>query len=263
MNKKLFLILLSLLTFFSVYAVRFNEKGEKMIKEFTYHTRDGLRNRFVYDYDDSGKMRSLTVYGQRNTIEAIYYKEGDELKATREEKCEINIKLNEKGKVKLIENFTLDDDNNKVYKYSFLLDYICDNGIDRLDQLKYSTYYYDKIMKKFAPFPHESTFKAVNNKGLYQSDNDWSYEPDLEHPNDTNVSFCGIINPSVIMSSTDIYHLRLTEWIDIKSPYFAYYSPSDYYITNYSYDDDGNIIQIRKIRNNKYLEAEVNIKYVE
>lgn len=265
--KRFFVILNCLCAIcFSSYAQRLNGRGEKMIKEFTERNEQAILSRYVYEYDDSNKVKSLTIYNGKNELERIFYKENGKIKQRSyngDEDCvSYDIRTDENGNVSSVEVVVYDDDKIPMNKYVYEYKYVLDDGKYRFDEIREIEYRFDKDTKKYIKFNHNLTWKLLNENGLYKTENDWSIETDFEHVNDTNVSFHGIIN-SCINGHWYISPLFLTDWTNIKGDYFPkYIDRVRYWNIYYKYDERGNIILMTKTFDG-IIRERVDIKYVE
>ena len=243
--KKIILILVVLITSLSVYSQKMNYDGLKMVKEVIINDDKRMRQRFVYDYGDNNEMISLTVYDCYNEPLRKYYKENGKIKYRGYDmytNCiSYDIKTDKYGNITFVDAITYNDDKTPHERKTYAFTYIYENEMFRPSQFKICYYVYSRENKNFVKSSFENISNIIEDDGLYG--NDSAIESDKEHINDTNISFYGILCPT-ITTDLNIDYLTLTDWINLRSNYFIKYKNIKHLDYKYIYDTNGNVIQI-------------------
>lgn len=274
MKKTIAFIILYVGSFLS-QAQRLNDLGLKMIKEFTYtiQSQDGKvykKDRFVFEYDENDRVKSLKIYDKNNYLNECYIKEGKNIyyQNSLTNHCKYDFKIDRYGNITEFEFIELkyEDLNLPLWKSRYVFNYVYDeeDKVFRLNDLENIGYNYNSTKKCFIKHDVNPKGYVVNYDGLYADKNQWKYIPDFEHPNDTNISFYSIICPNVGFGSLYIDNLLLMDWINIRSKYFPKNKKKGASEYQYEYDSKGNIMKIKEVYNKTgEILNEISIKYVD
>lgn len=271
--KKIILLIAVLSISVLSNAQRINDLGLKMVKEFTLNKYEkGIlkkAERYVYEYDDNNRMVAFKKYID-GELEEFYSNINGKIdyqnRYTQYNKCKYNITLDRYGNITFFEYIQLDYEKPQIpcWKKNFKFHYIFEeeNKVFRLDEMSSIAYNYSRSKGDYLWHDKYNISKLVEEDGLLISPNVKRYVVDKAHPNDTNVSFYGLINPNMSQSSGLISSFFLTEWINVRSNYFCIENWTWKHL-EYVYDDKGNLIKIEDRDNDdNRLVREFIIEYV-
>ena len=259
---------------FLSHAQRLNEHGLKMVKQFTIHGyRDGQPSdttKYVFGYDDHNRMISLDIMCDEE-VSASYMKKNNAITKYENlfsEYGEAKFTVDNNGNITSFEYVYLDKEDGKPdWKNIYTFDYEFDNTTNQYRLSRVSNDYseYKRSTKSFIDISSSVYAEVIDIGGLYINGSKGKgggfYVIDYDHPNDTNMSFYAILTSSIGFMDAALDSLLLTEWINVRSSYFAKYT-TDLYKLNFRYDDKGNLIQIDKIFRGR-LSWTINIEYLE
>ena len=274
--KRIFIILNCLCAIcVASYAQRLNDLGLKMVKEFTVQSyRKGQPSeatKYIFGYDNNNKMISLDIYKNGDLKESyknenrIFRKYQNDLSDFLKYKFSYDVY----GNITSFEYVCLDvEDGKPNYKHIYTFEYEFDNTTNqhRLSRMRNDYSEYERSTKKYIDINSWVCGKVIDIGGLYIDGSVVGkgrgfYEIDYDHPNDTNMSFYGILTSGIGYRSMYFDSLLLTEWINVRSPYFAKYT-TDFHELYFHYDDNGNLIQVDKTVLGEIVWV-INIEYLE
>ena len=258
---KRFFIILNCLCAICVasHAQRLNDLGLKMVKVFTVQEyskgQPSKETKYVFGYDDENRMTSLDIITNGRVSES-YMKKNNAV--TKYENYlskfgEYKFTTDRNGNIISIQFTCLDEEDGKTpnWKHVYTFDYEYDNKTRgcRLSRVSDDYSVYKSSTKSFIDISSWVSPKIIDIGGLYINGSEGKgggfYVIDYDHPNDTNMSFYGILTSGIGFRSMDFDSLLLTEWINVRSPYFAKYT-TDLHELYFHYDDKGNLIQVDK-----------------
>lgn len=261
---------------FLSHAQRLNEQGLKMVKEFTVQGyskgQPSDATKYVFGYDNNNKMISLDIYKNGNLKESYI----NENRIFRKYQNDVSDFLKYKfsydayGNITSFEYVCLDEEDGKTpnWKHVYTFDYEYDNKTRecRLSRLSDDYSEYKRSTKSYIDIRKSSVrAEVIDIGGLYidgsKGKGGGFYVIDYDHPNDTNMSFYGILTSGIGFRSMYFDSLLLTEWINVRSPYFAKFT-SKLHELYFHYDDKGNLIQVDKTVSGK-LGWTISIEYLE
>lgn len=274
MLKKLlfaFIVLFSLQSF----AQRVNERGLKCVSEFEISGREYDGYRYVFEYFDDLKLKSMLVYSE-NTLKHKFTMNNGVLTRKSydytDSDCEWVYDMDVYGNVARITMTCIGSDgsgfkNEHTYTYAQSESHPWRNVVEdktiefaRLSRTKPFRRNNNDDIRKFEyrdgiiwevthreQFPNEYTDKRFNS--VAQRFN-------FNVKNDTNIDFWQLWFPRT--SNETI--IALTEWLSLRPDYLMDFEGvyTNYY---YEYDNKGNLIRIVEKEDN-YIMKEVNIKYL-
>ena len=274
MRKFLLAILFYIFAFCS-FAQRVNERGLKCVSEFEMSGRQASNQRYVFEYFDDLKLKSMSVYYGDKLYHTFTMNNGVLTRKSYESPdsdCEWVYEMDVYGNVARI-TMTCIGSDGRGFKTEHTYTYaqserhpwrnvIEDNEIEfaRLSRaepfrrnnndwnLKFD--YRDGIIWKIIhreQFPNEYTDKRFNS--VAQRFN-------FNVKNDTNIDFWQLWFPRT--SNETI--VALTEWLSLRPDYLMDFE-GDYINYYYEYDNKGNLIRIVE-KQGDYIMIEVNIKYL-
>lgn len=255
------------------FAQRVNERGLKCVSEIEMSGRQTSNQRYVFEYFDDLRLKSMSVY-HGNVLYYTFTMNNGVL--TRKDYdnfgCEWNYDMDVYGNVARITMTCIGSDgsgfkNEHTYTYAQSESHpwrnvIEDNTIEfaRLSRTKpfrrnnnddvHKFEYRDGIMQDVTfreIFPKEYTEERFNRlKTKYN----------FSVKNDTNIDFWQLWEPKT--SNETI--IALTEWLCLRPDYLMNDVASHY---EYEYDNDGNLIRIiDRSWDMKYIYKEIKIKYL-
>ena len=272
--KKVFLILAIVInSVISLSAQRVNERGLKCVSEIEMSGRQTSNQRYVFEYFDDLRLKSMSVY-HGNVLYYTFTMNNGVL--TRKDYdnfgCEWVYDMDVYGNVARITMTCIGSDgsgfkNEHTYTYAQSKrnpwrHVVEDNTIEfaRLSRTKpfrrnnnddvHKFEYRDGIMQDVTfreIFPKEYTEERFNRlKAKYN----------FSVKNDTNIDFWQLWEPKTSNGTI----VALTEWLCLRPDYLMNDVGSHY---EYEYDNDGNLIKIiDRSWDMKYVYKEVKIKYL-
>lgn len=261
--KKIVFILLGLSLSLTVFSQRLNDKGEKMVKEFTYKTYDRGKvdrcDRYIYDYDQNGRMTSLKIYDKTNNLKGSYANDGRKVSYFNDmtDHCKTNFTLDRYGNITSFEFIEFDYTDKKTpdWKTEYLYEYVYEEEFKAFRLKRFLVIGYDYSLSKKQFIKHETFIErnVVLEEGIYKGSingsisDDWRYKGNYDHPNDTNMSFYMLLGTNLGYDCLYTDPLLNTEWINVKSPYFPTQKQYNGHTYEYVYDSNGNIEKIKDI----------------
>lgn len=274
MLKKLlfaFIVLFSLQSF----AQRVNERGLKCVSEFEISGREYDGYRYVFEYFDDLKLKSMLVYSE-NTLKHKFTMNNGVLTRKSydytDSDCEWVYDMDVYGNVARITMTCIGSDGSGFkteHTYTYAQsernpwrNVVEDNEIEfaRLSRTKPFRRNNNDDIRKFEyrdgiiwevthreQFPNEYTDKRFNS--VAQRFN-------FNVKNDTNIDFWQLWFPRT--SNETI--VALTEWLSLRPDYLMDFE-GDYINYYYEYDNKGNLIRIVEKQGN-YIMKEIKIKYL-
>lgn len=274
--KKIFVILTILVSsVFSLYSQRVNERGLKCVSEFEMSGRQASNQRYVFEYFDDLKLKSMSVYYGDKLYHTFTMNNGVLTRKSYyspDSDCEWVYDMDVYGNVARITMTCLGPDGSGFkteHTYTYAQserhpwrNVIEDNEIEfaRLSQAETFTRNNNDWNRKFdyrdgiiwevthrEQFPNEYTDKRFNS--VAQRFN-------FNVKNDTNIDFWQLWFPR----TTNITIVALTEWLCLRPDYLMDFEGGyiNYY---YEYDNKGNLIRIVE-KQGDCIMIEVNIKYL-
>ena len=274
MRKFLLAILFYIFAFCS-FAQRVNERGLKCVSEFEMSGRQASNQRYVFEYFDDLKLKSMSVYYGDKLYHTFTMNNGVLTRKSydyTDSDCEWVYDMDVYGNVTRITMTCIGSDGSGFkteHTYTYAQserhpwrNVIEDNEIEfaRLSRaepfrrnnndwnLKFD--YRDGIIWKIIhreQFPNEYTDKRFNSVAQLFNFN---------VKNDTNIDFWQLWIPR----TSNVTIVALTEWLSLRPDYLMNDVGSHY---EYEYDNDGNLIKITdRSWDMKYVYKEVKIKYL-
>ena len=276
--KKIFVILTILVSsVFSLYSQRVNERGLKCVSEIEMSGRQTSNQRYVFEYFDDLKLKSMSVYYGDKLYHTFTMNNGVLTRKSYESPdsdCEWVYDMDVYGNVTRITMTCLGSDGSGFkteHTYTYAQserhpwrNVVEDNEIEfsRLSRaepfrrnnndwnLKFE--YRDGIIWDVTyreRFPNEYTDKIFNNlKRRYN----------FNVKNDTNIDFWQLWSTR----TSNVTIVALTEWLSLRPDYLMDWKDG-YFEYVYEYDTIGNLIKITdKSTDTNCIDKEVKIKYL-
>lgn len=276
--KKIFVILTILVSsVFSLYSQRVNERGLKCVSEIEMSGRQTSNQRYVFEYFDDLKLKSMSVYYGDKLYHTFTMNNGVLTRKSYkspDSDCEWVYDMDVYGNVTRITMTCLGSDGSGFkteHTYTYAQserhpwrNVVEDNEIEfsRLSRaepfrrnnndwnLKFE--YRDGIIWDVTyreQFPNEYTDKIFNNlKRRYN----------FNVKNDTNIDFWQLWSTR----TSNVTIVALTEWLSLRPDYLMDWKDG-YFEYVYEYDTIGNLIKITdKSTDTNCIDKEVKIKYL-
>lgn len=274
MNNK-YVILYLFIFLFSIqsFAQRVNERGLKCVSEFEMSGRQTSNQRFVFEYFDDLKLKSMSVYYGDKLYYTFTMNNGV---LTRKDYdnfgCEWNYDMDVYGNIARITMTSIGSDGSG-YKTEHTYTY------EQAEKNPWRQVVEDKTIE-FARLSRANPFRRNNNDDIrkfeYRDGIIWEVTHREQFPNeytdkrfnsvaqrfnfkvknDTNIDFWQLWFPRT--SNETI--VALTEWLSLRPDYLMDFE-GDYINYYYEYDNKGNLIRIVEKQGN-YIMKEINIKYL-
>ena len=276
--KKIFVILTILVSsVFSLYSQRVNERGLKCVSEIEMSGRQTSNQRYVFEYFDDLKLKSMSVYYGDKLYHTFTMNNGVLTRKSYESPdsdCEWVYDMDVYGNVARITMTCLGSDGSGFkteHTYTYAQSernpwrhVIEDNAIEfaRLSRTKPFRRNNNDNIRKFEyrdgiiwdvtyreRFPNEYTDKIFNNlKRRYN----------FNVKNDTNIDFWQLWSTR----TSNVTIVALTEWLCLRPDYLMDWKDG-YFEYVYEYDTIGNLIKITdKSTDTNCIDKEVKIKYL-
>lgn len=271
--RRIILIIIFTVAPLCSFAQRVNERGLKCVSEFEMSGRQTSNQRYVFEYFDDLRLKSMSVY-HGNVLYYTFTMNNGVL--TRKDYdnfgCEWNYDMDVYGNVARITMTCIGSDgsgfkNEHTYTYAQSESHpwrnvIEDNEIEfvRLSRTKPFRRNNNDWNRKFE-YRDGIIWDVTYNYRHSDSDNDKSFgyaakRFNFNVKNDTNIDFWQLWFPRT--SNETI--VALTEWLSLRPDYLMNDVGSHY---EYEYDNDGNLIKIiERSWDMKYVYKEVKIKYL-
>lgn len=274
--KKIFVILTILVSsVFSLYSQRVNERGLKCVSEFEMSGRQTSNQRYVFEYFDDLKLKSMSVYYGDKLYHTFTMNNGVLTRKSydyTDSDCEWVYDMDVYGNVARITMTCLGSDGSGFkteHTYTYAQserhpwrNVIEDNEIEfaRLSRAEPFTRNNNDWNRKF-DYRDGIIWEVTYNYRHSDSDNDKSFGYaaktfNFNVKNDTNIDFWQLWFPR----TTNETIVALTEWLCLRPDYLMDFEGGyiNYY---YEYDNKGNLIRIVEKHGN-YIMKEINIKYL-
>ena len=274
--KKIFVILTILVSsVFSLYSQRVNERGLKCVSEIEMSGRQTSNQRYVFEYFDDLKLKSMSVYYGDKLYHTFTMNNGVLTRKSYyspDSDCEWVYDMDVYGNVARITMTCLGSDGSGFkteHTYTYAQserhpwrNVIEDNEIEfaRLSRAEPFSRNNNNDIRKFEyrdgiiwdvtyreRFPNEYTDKRFNS--VAQRFN-------FNVKNDTNIDFWQLW--STMTSNETI--VALTEWLCLRPDYLMDFE-GNYIKYYYEYDNNGNLIKIVEKHGN-YIMKDININYL-
>ena len=274
--KKIFVILTILVSsVFSLYSQRVNERGLKCVSEIEMSGRQTSNQRYIFEYFDDLKLKSMSVYHGDKLYHTFTMNNGVLTRKSydyTDSDCEWVYDMDVYGNVTRI-TMTCLGSNGRGYKTEHTYTYaqserhpwrnvIEDNEIEfaRLSRTKPFRRNNNDNIRKFEyrdgiiwEVTHREQFPNVYTDKRFNS---VAQRFNFNVKNDTNIDFWQLWFPS----TTNETIVALTEWLSLRPDYLMDFEGGyiNYY---YEYDNKGNLIRIVE-KHGDCIMKEVNIKYL-
>ena len=274
--KKIFVILTILVSsVFSLYSQRVNERGLKCVSKIEMSGRQTSNQRYVFEYFDDLKLKSMSVYYGDKLYHTFTMNNGVLTRKSYyspDSDCEWVYDMDVYGNVARITMTCLGPDGSgfkteHTYTYAQSKRHpwrhvIEDNEIEfaRLSRAEPFTRNNNDWNRKF-DYRDGIIWEVTYNYRHSDSDNDKSFgyaakRFNFNVKNDTNIDFWQLWSTM----TSNITIVALTEWLCLRPDYLMDFEGGyiNYY---YEYDNKGNLIRIVEKHGN-YIMKEINIKYL-
>ena len=274
--KKIFVILTILVSsVFSLYSQRVNERGLKCVSKFEMSGRQTSNQRYVFEYFDDLKLKSMSVYYGDKLYHTFTMNNGVLTRKSYyspDSDCEWVYDMDVYGNVARITMTCLGSDGSGFkteHTYTYAQserhpwrNVIEDNEIEfaRLSRAEPFIRNNNDWNRKF-DYRDGIIWEVTYNYRHSDSDNDKSFGYaaktfNFNVKNDTNIDFWQLWFPR----TTNETIVALTEWLCLRPDYLMDFEGGyiNYY---YEYDNKGNLIRIVEKHGN-YIMKEINIKYL-
>ena len=260
---------------FSLYAQRVNERGLKCVSEFEMSGRQASNQRYVFEYFDDLKLKSMSVYYGDKLYHTFTMNNGVLTRKSYDSSdsdCEWVYDMDVYGNVARITMTCLGPDGSgfkaeHTYTYAQSERHpwrhvIEDNEIEfaRLSRAEPFTRNNNNDIRKF-DYRDGIIWEVTYNYRHSDSDNNKSFgyaakRFNFNVKNDTNIDFWQLWSTR----TSNITIVALTEWLCLRPDYLMDFEGGyiNYY---YEYDNKGNLIRIVEKHGN-YIMKEINIKYL-
>lgn len=274
--KKIFVILTILVSsVFSLYSQRVNERGLKCVSKIEMSGRQTSNQRYVFEYFDDLKLKSMSVYYGDKLYHTFTMNNGVLTRKSYDSSdsdCEWVYDMDVYGNVARITMTCLGPDGSGFkteHTYTYAQserhpwrNVIEDNEIEfaRLSRAEPFTRNNNDWNRKF-DYRDGIIWEVTYNYRHSDSDNDKSFgyaakRFNFNVKNDTNIDFWQLWSTM----TSNITIVALTEWLCLRPDYLMDFEGGyiNYY---YEYDNKGNLIRIVEKHGN-YIMKEINIKYL-
>lgn len=257
------------------FAQRVNERGLKCVSEIKMSGRQASNQRYVFEYFDDLKLKSMSVYYGDKLYHTFTMNNGVLTRKSydyTDSDCEWAYEMDVYGNIARI-TMTCIESDGCGYKTEHTYTYaqserhpwrqvVEDNTIEfaRLSRAEPFRRNNNDDIRKFdyrdgiiwnvthrEQFPNEYTDKRFNS--VAQRFN-------FNIKNDTNIDFWQLWSTR----TSNITIVALTEWLSLRPDYLMDFE-GDYINYYYEYDNKGNLIRIVEKQGN-YIMKEINIKYL-
>ena len=260
---------------FSLYSQRVNERGLKCVSEIEMSGRQTSNQRYVFEYFDDLKLKSMSVYYGDKLYYTFTMNNGVLTRKSydyTDSDCEWVYDMDVYGNVARITMTCLGSDGSGFkteHTYTYAQserhpwrNVIEDNEIEfaRLSRAEPFRRNNNNWNLKFE-YRDGIIWDVTYNYRHSDSDNDKSFGYaaktfNFNVKNDTNIDFWQLWFPRT--SNETI--VALTEWLSLRPDYLMDFE-GDYINYYYEYDNKGNLIRIVE-KQGDYIMIEVNIKYL-
>lgn len=274
--KRIFVILAILVSsVFSLYSQRVNERGLKCVSKIEMSGRQTSNQRYVFEYFDDLKLKSMSVYYGDKLYHTFTMNNGVLTRKSYDSSdsdCEWVYDMDVYGNVARITMTCLGPDGSGFkteHTYTYAQserhpwrNVIEDNEIEfaRLSRAEPFTRNNNDWNRKF-DYRDGIIWEVTYNYRHSDSDNDKSFgyaakRFNFNVKNDTNIDFWQLWSTM----TSNITIVALTEWLCLRPDYLMDFEGGyiNYY---YEYDNKGNLIRIVEKHGN-YIMKEINIKYL-
>lgn len=273
--KQIDLAFFMLFTVFCSFAQRVNERGLKCVSEIKMSGRQASNQRYVFEYFDDLKLKSMSVYYGDKLYHTFTMNNGVLTRKSydyTDSGCEWAYEMDVYGNIARITMTCIGSDGSG-YKTEHTYTYaqserhpwrnvIEDNEIEfaRLSRAKPFRRNNNDWNLKF-DYRDGIIWNVTYNYRHSDSDNDKSFgyaakRFNFNVKNDTNIDFWQLW----ATRTTNETIVALTEWLCLRPDYLMDFE-GDYINYYYEYDNKGNLIRIVE-KHGDYIMKEVNIKYL-
>ena len=273
--KRIFVILVILVScVISLFAQRVNERGLKCVSEFEISGREYDGYRYVFEYFDDLKLKSMLVYSE-NTLKHKFTMNNGVLTRKSydytDSDCEWVYDMDVYGNVTRITMTCIGSDGSgfkdeHTYTYAQSESHPWRNVVEdremefaRLSRTKPFRRNNNDDIRKFEyrdGIIYDVTFREDYTEDYVNIFDRCAKRFNFNVKNDTNIDFWQLW--STMTSNETI--ISLTEWLSLRPDYLMNDVGSHY---EYEYDNDGNLIKIIDSSwDMKYIYKEIKIKYL-
>lgn len=273
--KQLVLAFFMFLTVFCSFAQRVNERGLKCVSEFEMSGRQASNQRYVFEYFDDLKLKSMSLYYGDKLYHTFTMNNGVLTRKSydyTDSDCEWVYDMDVYGNIARITMTCIGSDGSG-YKTEHTYTYaqsernpwrqiVEDNTIEfsRLSRAKPFRRNNNDWNLKF-DYRNGIIWDVTYNYRHSDSDNDKSFgyaakRFNFNVKNDTNIDFWQLW----ATRTTNETIVALTEWLCLRPDYLMDFE-GDYINYYYEYDNKGNLIRIVEKHGNCIMK-EINIKYL-
>lgn len=273
--KHIVLAFFMLFTVFSSFGQRVNERGLKCVSEFEMSGRQASNQRYVFEYFDDLKLKSMSVYYGDKLYHTFTMNNGVLTRKSYyspDSDCEWVYDMDVYGNVARITMTCLGPDGSGFkteHTYTYAQserhpwrNVIEDNEIEfaRLSRAEPFSRNNNDNIRKF-DYRDGIIWDVTYNYRHSDSDNDKSFgyaakRFNFNVKNDTNIDFWQLWSTR----TSNITIVALTEWLCLRPDYLMDFE-GDYINYYYEYDNKGNLIRIVE-KHGDCIMKEVNIKYL-
>ena len=274
--KKIFVILTILVSsVFSLYSQRVNERGLKCVSEIEMSGRQTSNQRYIFEYFDDLKLKSMSVYHGDKLYHTFTMNNGVLTRKSydyTDSDCEWVYDMDVYGNVTRI-TMTYIATDGSGFKTEHTYTYaqsernpwrhvIEDNEIEfvRLSQTESFRRNNNDFVRKFEyrnGIIWDVTYREKHpNAYTNKKFNSVAQRFNFSIKNDTNIDFRQLWFPM----TTNITHIALTEWLCLRPDYLMDFE-GNYIKYYYEYDNKGNLIKIVEKHGN-YIMKDININYL-
>lgn len=273
--KKIFVILTILVSsVFSLYSQRVNERGLKCVSEIEMSGRQTSNQRYVFEYFDDLKLKSMSVYYGDKLYHTFTMNNGVLTRKSYDSPdsdCEWVYDMDVYGNVTRITMTCLGSDGSGFkteHTYTYAQserhpwrNVIEDNEIEfsRLSRTKPFRRNNNDNIRKFEyrdGIIYDVTFREDYPEDYVNIFDRCAKRFNFNVKNDTNIDFWQLWFPR----TTNETIVALTEWLSLRPDYLMDFE-GDYINYYYEYDNKGNLIRIVE-KHGDCIMKEVNIKYL-
>ena len=273
--KKIFVILTILVSsVFSLYSQRVNERGLKCVSEIEMSGRQTSNQRYIFEYFDDLKLKSMSVYHGDKLYHTFTMNNGVLTRKSYyspDSDCEWVYDMDVYGNVARI-TMTCLGSNGRGYKTEHTYTYaqsernpwrnvIEDNEIEfarlsRAEPFRRNNNDWNRKFEYRDGIIYDVTFREDYPEDYVNIFDRCANRFNFNVKNDTNIDFWQLWSTR----TTNETIVALTEWLCLRPDYLMDFE-GDYINYYYEYDNKGNLIRIVE-KHGDCIMKEVNIKYL-
>ena len=273
--KKIFVILTILVSsVFSLYSQRVNERGLKCVSEIEMSGRQTSNQRYVFEYFDDLKLKSMSVYHGDKLYHTFTMNNGVLTRKSYDSldsDCEWVYEMDVYGNVARITMTCIGSDGSgfkdeHTYTYAQSESHPWRNVVEdremefaRLSRTKPFRRNNNDDIRKFEyrdGIIYDVTFREDYPEDYVNIFDRCAKRFNFNVKNDTNIDFWQLWFPRTPNGTI----IALTEWLSLRPDYLMDFE-GDYINYYYEYDNKGNLIRIVE-KHGDCIMKEVNIKYL-